>query len=361
MPAAAASHQHFIDWMKAVGMILIVVGHVVGSPDALFNSVSAPIYSKQLGVAFFIFVAGWGLSNHHKPRPEEAFNRLFPILFYGAACAVLMSIIKWVNLHDLAESNYLPLALGINVFLNYFPANPTTWYIGMYLHLVLLWWWLAPARISMLWLPLAVAGEVAVRAYFLDIGRPFTGYMMVSNWLTVFLLGYMLGHTLNAQGDASKTTSYPTMRGGLLLAGWVVLLVIWQKSALPVGFDNSFPTRRSTDDTTSLLLVSALVSGVYAVNTLLAFAVFRYWRTPALIRFIARNTLLIFILHMPLIYALASRLYPFFESRWQGKLAMIIVIFVVLGLLSEIVNRLVPIKNLRDLVWARVHRRPATH
>jgi fucose 4-O-acetylase-like acetyltransferase len=136
--STAAAHQNFIDWLKATGMILIVIGHTVGSPDALFNSVSAPIYSKQLGVAFFVFVAGWGLGNHHRPRFEEAFKRLFPILFYGGVCALLMSAITWIDIHDLAESNYLPLALGVNVFLNYFPANPTTWYIGMYLHLVLL-------------------------------------------------------------------------------------------------------------------------------------------------------------------------------------------------------------------------------
>lgn len=359
---AAATHQHFIDWMKAVGMILIVIGHVVGSPEAHFNSVSAPIYSKQLGVAFFVFVAGWGLAQNHKPRFEEAFNRLFPMLLYGAACAVLMSAIKWVNLHDLAESNYLPLILGVNVFFNYFPANPTTWYIGMYLHLILLWWWLAPGRVPMWWLPMVVLGEIAVRAYFLEIGRPFTGYMMVSNWLTVFLLGYMLSHILRGQGDAAAMGTVSTLvRGILMAAGWLVLLVAWQQSALPFNFDDSFPTRLPADGATPVVWVSVLVTGVYAINTLIAFALFRHWRTPSLIRFIARNTLLIFILHMPLIYALAGRIYPWFEPDWQKKLAMVLIVFVVLGLLSEIVSRLVPIKRLQNAVWDRVRLQSANH
>ena len=45
--------QHFIDWLKAVGMFIIVFGHVVGEP---FNQFTVPVYPKQLGVTLFIFV-----------------------------------------------------------------------------------------------------------------------------------------------------------------------------------------------------------------------------------------------------------------------------------------------------------------
>jgi len=332
-------------------MILIVVGHVVGSPGALFNSVSAPIYSKQLGVAFFVFVAGWGLANCHRPRLEEAFKRLFPMLFYGGVCALLMSAVAWIDHRDLAESNYLPLAFGGNVFLNYFPSNPTTWYIGMYLHLILLWWWLVPKHVSLLWIPIVIISEILIRAFFLDIDRAFTGYMLVSNWATVFLLGYLL----RMLGDSRRNIGEQVLQGSAAILAWLSMLALWQSSELPIAFDGGFPTRRLGDLASSMLLVSALVSVIYVANTLLAFAVFRCFRTPWIIRFIARNTLLIFILHMPLIYAFSDAIYAFFEAAWQQKLAMIIVIFVSLGVLSELVNRLIPLKQLSNWFQQRLH------
>ncbi|WP_343074996.1 acyltransferase family protein [sulfur-oxidizing endosymbiont of Gigantopelta aegis] len=59
-------HQHFVDWMKALGMFLIVYGHVVGNPLNIFNLISQPVYTKQIGVAFFVFITGWSLANESK-------------------------------------------------------------------------------------------------------------------------------------------------------------------------------------------------------------------------------------------------------------------------------------------------------
>ena len=89
-----SGQQHFIEWMKAVGMTFIVIGHIFGGTDVLFNSVSAPIYTKQLGVAFFVFIAGWGMARTLKPRILCAYQRLFPILFYGGVCALLMRHVR---------------------------------------------------------------------------------------------------------------------------------------------------------------------------------------------------------------------------------------------------------------------------
>lgn len=358
MMSVSQQHQGFIDWMKAVGMILIVIGHVVGAKDALFNSVSAPVYSKQLGVAFFVFVAGWGLGNCHRERRKEAFNRLFPIFFYGAVCAVLMSGLTWIAKHDLAESNYMPLAFGVNVFFNFFPANPTTWYIGMYLHLILLWWWLAPTRISIGWVVPVVVIEILIRAYFLSIDRPFTGYMMVTNWLGVFVLGYALCTTRQiTRASEDRFKGIATL--GILVVGWLLALFLWREYTGSLGFDGSFPTRRNAGTGFSVLWISAMVTVVYAANTLVAFAVFRHLNTPWLIGFVARNTLLIFILHMPLIYRLAPKISPLFDTVWQGKLVLIVLVFVILGLLSELINRLLPISRLRDFTWRILRLEPS--
>jgi fucose 4-O-acetylase-like acetyltransferase len=346
---APGNRQAFIDWMKAVGMVLIVIGHVAGDPDWVFNAVSAPVYSKQLGVAFFVFIAGWSLAHNRRPRAETAYRRLFEILLFGLLCALLMSLVTWMARQDLAESNYLPLALGCNVFLNHFPANPTTWYIGMYLHLVLLWWWLMPRRLGAAMALALLLTEVAVRGLFIDLGRSFTAYMLVTNWLGVFLAGYLLANN----GDDRR----PGWGAAILLV-WLGLLLGWRAISSTLGLDGSFPTRRA--DSLSPWIISAMVSGIYLANSLFAFHVFRRMPAPAIVRFIARHTLLIFILHMPLIYGLSGYVYALFEPIWLRKLAMVIVVFAVLGPLSSLIHTVLPTQRLQLRLWQLLPRRPDT-
>jgi len=346
--ATASGHESFIDWMKAVGMLLILTGHVFGGTDVLFNSVSAPIYSKQLGVAFFVFIAGWGLAQTHRPRAETAYRRLFELLFFGAVCALLMSAVTWVQARDLAESNYLPLMLGVNVLLNHFPANPTTWYIGMYTQLILLWWLLMPRRVPLWLLPVVLIAEVAVRALIIDAGRPFTAYMLVSNWMSVFVLGFLL--------SGVRDRLNVTVGLGLLLL-WLGALLLWQQGHHGFAFDNSFPTRYPKAGELPVIAVSGLVSALYLVNTVFAFFVFRRFRAPWPVRFIARHTLLIFILHMPLIYASVDWVYSVSDNFWVQRCSLIAFALVTLCVLSAIVHRIVPVALIRDAVWARLPRR----
>ncbi|CAN5916899.1 hypothetical protein BH23PLA1_BH23PLA1_28130 [soil metagenome] len=120
----------FIDWMKAIGMALIVLGHVGGG---LVNHLTPPFYPKQLGVAFFLFATGFSLARDRRPWRELVFRRLFEIFLIGFACALLMSVIGLAQNGDPRESNYLPFLLGLNVVLDFFPANPSTWFIGTYI------------------------------------------------------------------------------------------------------------------------------------------------------------------------------------------------------------------------------------
>ena len=76
-----------------------------------------------------------------RPWSEVLPRRLFEVYLYGISFALLMSAIDWVRISNLDESNYLPFLFGINIALNAFPANPTTWYIGTYIHLLVIWRW----------------------------------------------------------------------------------------------------------------------------------------------------------------------------------------------------------------------------
>ena len=83
MPTAK-QYLAFIDWMKCTGMFLIVMGHVAGRPT---NYLLPPVYPKQLGVAFFIFVMGYSLARETKAVRRVIFDRLLRIYLFGRACS----------------------------------------------------------------------------------------------------------------------------------------------------------------------------------------------------------------------------------------------------------------------------------
>ena len=82
---------------------------------------------------------GWGLANETRPHWQVVYNRLFPMYFWGMVIAVFLSVVFLITQGHPAITNYLPFFAGINVLTNFFPSNPTTWYIGTYLHILLLW------------------------------------------------------------------------------------------------------------------------------------------------------------------------------------------------------------------------------
>src|SRR4029450_2808150 len=124
------------DWLKAVGIALIVQGHVAA---ATVGWATPPVYPKQLGVALFVCAMGYSLGLERRDGWRVVYNRAFEMMLFGLMCALAMSVAGVLLFSDFVESHYLPLALGSNVFLDAFPANPTTWYIGTYLHLLGLW------------------------------------------------------------------------------------------------------------------------------------------------------------------------------------------------------------------------------
>ena len=123
----------------------------------------------------------------------------------------------------------------------------------------------------------------------------------------------------------------------------------------PFKFSAGFPFREITVDMNfSTGIQSLFISMVYIVNTLLCVEVFRAVGRSRVVEFFARNTLIIFIGHMPLIYAFAVPIADLFETNWIGRTVVIVFVFVGLAFLSEGINKIVPMVRLRDKAWSLV-------
>lgn len=337
----------FIDWMKCLGMALIVLGHV-GAPWVV--RFTPPFYPKQLGVALFLFATGYSLARERRPWPEVVSGRLFEVYLYGISFALLMSAIDWVRILNLAESNYLPFLLGINVvLLNDFPANPTTWYIGTYIHVLLLWAlglrFLRP-RAWML-IPVTVA-EVIIRGCLMGWVGPFPAYMLVTNWATVLLLGLVCGHRGPEAPTRATEVVLPLSLLGLLLLAWPS--IAW--SSLNPRLTFPFMTFRTGSALGDLGATSAAVTLLYGSYTWSIYRIARLLPAWAPVRFFARNTLFIFIAHMPVCFALQRNLSGRIGRDWTGAINFL-ACFVGMAVISEAIRRILRPDLLRERVLAR--------
>jgi len=334
---------HFIDWMKCLGMALIVFGHVSVSTDRL----APPIYPKQLGVAFFMFVTGFSLALETRPRREVLFNRLFEIYLFGIAFALFLSVVNYVLISRLTLSNYLPFLLGSNVVFNNFPANPTTWYIGTYIHVLLLWalvlrgvrvraWMIAPVCIF----------EIITRAVLEGFVGPYVSYMVLPNWATVFLLGVYCGQKRENEADFSRM-ALPLVGLGALLVVWPVASWLWLRPSAQFPFMHFGLGSELAD----LAVGSAATTVIYLTYTYLVYEITRRLPASGVVRFFARNTLIIFIGHMPLYSALLVLLKDW-TTDYVGLVAVrFFACFVLLALFSEAIHRLIGPARLRERVW----------
>jgi hypothetical protein len=338
------NYYSFIDWFKCIGITLIVVGHVASAP---FNHLTAPIYPKQLGVALFIFAMGFSLAQEKRPVINVLVRRLFELYFWGILCALLLSIIIYTKYGSINKSNYSPFIAGINIAFNFFPANPTTWFIGTYLHILLLWSLIfRRIRITLLIVTLTIAVEILLRAFLFSFAGRFIAYMAFPNWLGVYIVGAYLAHSnvTNKRRDI--------IIGMLCLPLLLIFPVLWPRIAGPYILDHNFPfasfgIRHSLIDP---LCTSFLVSVWYLFISALLYFIVRTWRIFHIIRFVAGNTVLVFIVHMPLYYALEGPLMRFHMHYALRSLFYIIFCLPLLTLFSYYMHRLLPIRSLRDRI-----------
>ena len=158
-----------------------------------------PFYPKQVGVAMFVFATGFTLSRERRPTAEALVNRFFEIMVVCLAAALMMSAVTLGLIGDAAESNYLPL-VGLHVLLADLPANPTTWYVGTYLHLLLVWAFLLRDRPLTWrhWGVLFVLG-IAVRVGLIQVAGPSRAYTAIFTRLDVLVMGLLAGRADSGQ------------------------------------------------------------------------------------------------------------------------------------------------------------------
>jgi fucose 4-O-acetylase-like acetyltransferase len=326
----------FIDWMKAIGMFLIVFGHVVGGP---VNFLTPPIYQKQLGVAFFLFVTGFTLARETRPVARVVINRLFEILLVGGAFAVLVTLASFLTGGRGQLSNYMPFLLGVNVVVNNFPANPTTWYIGTYMHVILVW--AAGARFlrpTPALIAASLVAEILIRAALWTSAGVFVAYMALPNWMTVLLLGFYAGR----RPDTHTWARWATPAAAVAVAAPLACGLIWP-------FDATFPFRAlPAAGAWSELAASVGVSLFYAGATWLAFRATTRLGPSRAVEFLAAQTVVIFVVHMPLYFWLQ----PLTGSwpAWARAVSALLICYVGLALVGAVVYRWVQPARLRDRV-----------
>ena len=335
----------FLDWLKAIGLALIVYGHVAAATSV---ALTPPVYPKQLGVAFFVFATGVTLVNETRSRWQVVFNRAFEVWLFGMLTAVLMSVVGWLRWGDLSESNYLPL-FGLHLLIKDFPANPTTWYIGTYLHLLVVWALVLQGRYPRF--PLVIAVSVAgiiVRAVLVSQFGLFTAYMALTNWMDVLLFGMVVGRARTSPGRA-------------WLPAACLVPLLWPVLFGTVEWKLTFPLMSLETRTgfASTLLVSVAITSLYLLYTWSAFTITRRLPASQIAAFFARNSVVVFILHMPVYYLLEFWLAGSPLSYAMRTVLEFLVCFAGLGVLSEVVRHVVQPASLRARVARYVdhHRR----
>jgi hypothetical protein len=241
------------------------------------------------------------------------------------------------------------------VIVDNFPANPTTWYLGTYLHFLLIWAvWLRRIRVRTWMVLAALAIEIPIRALLMASAGRFVAYMLFTNWAAVFLLGLARG----AEADDDVRSS-PVGYAAALVAG----LAVWGIAMQFLPFEPTFPFMSLTGwpPAAGLAFVSASVSLLYVGTTVLLFeATRRLETTPAPVAFIARNSLIIFLAHMPVYYVLTPVLAAWTTSYWTRVAIQLLVCLPGIALMSEGIVAIVRPGQLRGLVfdWVAMRGRP---
>lgn len=344
-------HEQTIDWLKAVAISLIVLGHV--GLLAPFNEFTYPIYPKQIGVALFMFVLGWNLARDCRGSWQIFFQRMFPMYFFGLLCVLAAGIPVFLFTGNVQLSNLLPFLLGAHVFFDFYPANPALWFVGTYFHAVLFWFILAATLRVRPWHMLLFLGlEVLARATLMDRGMDHVAYMMLFSWLTPFLMGALL----HGKGDLSPAIGkvlVPCLVLGVFALAWWFL---FSHMALA---DRSFPFRKwpgGMEGFPQTAFLSLLVSVQYIFYPLVLFLIFQRLPCPGPVSFLARQTLVIFLAHMPLIFVLAPLNLPGMESAWLKRTFMAFLCLPGLALVSEGATRMVRLPEMQRHAWATLQK-----
>jgi len=192
-------------------------------------------------------------------------------------------------------------------------------------------------------LVLAFIFENIVRCIFMAWEKDFIAYMLLPNWLTIFLLGMYLHDRRQL-----KTSPYIFV----LIMAWLITITLQTYFANLIGFDHPFPFRNM--DINSQLTVpveSLLISATYIVHTLFFFEIARRLPGHSVISFFARATLITVIIHIPIIFETHQYFYKLFASEDVARIVFIFVIYIGTAMVSEIIHKFIDIKVISEKFW----------
>jgi hypothetical protein len=132
------------------------------------------------------------------------------------------------------------------------------------------------------------------------------------------------------------------------VAAWTTVLA-WMPVSMGFPFMRIAPSAPA-----SALATSAAVSTLYLVCTLLTVRAVRSVPAPAVVRFVARNTLIVFIAHMPLYYAMQPIVRAATTAYWLRVLLYLIVGYGAALIASEVIQRLTHRLRLRERVLGAI-------
>jgi hypothetical protein len=190
---------------------------------------------------------------------------------------------------------------------------------------------------------IAIIAEISIRAFLLYLDKDFIAYMFLHNWLTVFILGGYL---------FQKKDTHWQPKTVILVLAWLIAVALWASPLNTLISPNSFPFRDlMTNEGWAPILRSCLISIIYVVNTYVFFEIFRRLPKSKVIEFFARNSLITFIIHMPLIYGFNKEVFSYFDASWLQQLALIIIIFVSSAIISEFIQKFVKLGYFQAKAW----------
>ncbi|MCK5667132.1 MAG: hypothetical protein KAI17_26780, partial [Thiotrichaceae bacterium] len=138
----------------------------------------------------------------------------------------------------------------------------------------------------------------------------------------------------------------------VLIFAWLCVITIWTYLTKFIGFDGCVPFRNMTSEfSMALPLESILISATYIINTLFFFEIARRLPGFSLVSFLARATLITVIVHMPIVYGAHAQFYSLFESKMIARLTFIFVLYFGIAIFSEVLQRFIDIKSLREKSW----------
>jgi hypothetical protein len=120
-----------------------------------------------------------------------------------------------------------------------------------------------------------------------------------------------------------------------------------------ISLDAAFPFRNFVGMAgwAEVLTRSACVTFLYVAYTWLVFEVTKRLPGYGIVAFFARQTLFIFIAHMPLLFALQPPLSHIIPSYWPRIGLLVLILYPGLAVTSEVVMRWLQPVTLRDALW----------